>query len=355
MKREVRLSLTLVLLIALTINFISAVEIILSKEDYQPRETLQVEITGNFIDVLTKENILLYEQGTPRSQPVISDLIKQSDTYYFYAVLPNTQNNFSLKIENARYTEAGEEKTETIVKDFKIKTTNDSVLQINPAVIKTSDDFSIKIKSLYKNQDISTSFEDQEESFSLVEDNEKTIVFSIANIDAGDYDLIINDYTIPVFIIKTTIENETEENETEETNQTIPGTNVSKPEDFSELTEEEVEEYIEDLGETEAKSCSDIGFKCEDDEECDGETVSSKDGNCCLGKCEEEKERSFGWVWGILILLILGGGVAFFYLKSKRRIKPKSTDEILEDKQKKFNQRMENKPGEETRGSLGKI
>jgi uncharacterized protein YpmB len=355
MKKEVIL---LFLVLILSFNLILAVEISLSKSSYQPQETLLAEITGNFIDTLTKDNILLYEGTTPRSQPAISDLIKQENIYYFYAVLPNKENNFSIRIENARYTESGVQKTDTIIKDFVIKRTNQSALQINPGVIKTSKDFSIKIKSLYENQDISASFDTQTESFSLVEDNEKTIVFSVLNIDAGKQDLTINDYTIPVFIIGSA-EEEPIINETKnQTNQTISGTNITKPNDFSELSDDEIEEYVEDIGETDDLSCSNIGEDCLNNQECDGEKIASSDSSsCCAGTCKEKKEKSSTWIWGILILLVVVGGIAFFYFKSKKKLKPKSTEEILEKKNKDFGLRMDNKldSGKEIRGSLGKI
>jgi len=359
MKRGISLLSVLVLTLLLILPIISAVDITLSKTSYQPQETLQAEITGNFIDTLTLDNVLLYKEGIPRSQPAISDLIKQGNTYYFYALLPNQEANFSIKIENTKYTESGFQKTDTIIKNFKIKKTNQSALQINPGFIKTNKDFSIKVKSLYENQEITAKFDKQTESFSLVEDNEKTIIFSVSNVNVNvsEYDLTVNDYTIPVFIIKTAgDDSEDDQTPNNITNKTILGTNITKPDDFSKLSDSEIEEYVEELGETDDLSCANIGFECSSNEKCDGEIIASSDSSsCCAGLCKEKKEKSSTWIWGVLILVIVVGGVAFFYFKSKKKLKPKSTKELLERKNKDFGMRMGNEPGKEISGGLGKI
>ena len=332
-----------ILLILLTINIISAVDIKLIKDSYQPLETLQAEISGNFIDTLTINNLGLYKEGIPRTMPSISGITQQGDIYYFYAVLPNQEGNFSIKIENAKYTEAGVQKSTAIIKNFTIIKSNTSVLQINPGFVSTTTDFSIKIKSLYQKQDITASFGEQEQSFSLNEDSEKTLVFSVKNI-TGKKELTINNYKIPVFIINK-IQNQSEiyiptNSSINNTNQTTNQTKIS----IVNLTTEEIKSL----------SCEDIGQVCLDTQECDGETKSSLDGSCCVGTCKEKSTSSYGWVWAILILLAILGAIYFFYLRGKKRLKPKSTDEFLEESDKRFKSRMQNR-NEEVSGKLDKI
>jgi len=342
MKKRV---LPIILLILLTINLASAVEIKLSKESYNPQETLQAEITGNFIS-LSLENVLIYEKNTPRSQPVISDLTKQGNIYYFYAILPNQQGNFSLKIENARYTESGVEKTTAIVKEFTIIKTNTSSLQINPGFVKTSSDFSIKIKALNSNQDINAVFNQQSQNLSLIEDMQKTISFSISSL-IGKYDLKINSYTIPVFIIEKTIVNITLVNQTNQTNinQTNQTTNETKI-NIINKTDDEIKSLY----------CSEFGVECGDNEECNVEIKPSLDSVfCCPGLCVEKKSSgSTGTIIGIVLLIIVVLFVGFIYWRSKKKQKPKSTDEILKDKEKEFQKRMQEQ-GSEVIGKLGKV
>ena len=336
-------SLSLLFIILLVIPAISAIDIKLIKDSYQPLETLQAEISGNFINSLTIENLGLYKEGTPRTMPSISGITQQGDTYYFYAVLPNQEANFSIKIENAKYTEAGVEKTTAIIKNFTIIKSNTSVLQINPGFVSTTNDFSIKIKSLYQKQDITATFGEQTQSFSLNEDSEKTLVFSIKNI-TGKKELKINTYTIPVFIINK-IQNQSEiyipDNSNISNNKTGNETKIST----INLTTEEIK-FL---------SCSDIGEICLDTQECDGTIKPSLDsGSCCVGACKEKSTSSYGWVWAILILLVIGVVIYFFYSRGKKKLRPKSTDEFLEESDKRFKSRMQNK-NEEVSGKLDKI
>ena len=94
--------------------FFSALEINILEQSYDPQETLQAEITGNFL-TLGSKNIFIYRHGIPRPMPVISDLMLKNDIYYFYAILPRTEGNYSLKIEDAEYLVEGKIKTERII------------------------------------------------------------------------------------------------------------------------------------------------------------------------------------------------------------------------------------------------
>lgn len=338
-------SISLLFILLLVIPVISAVEIKLSKTSYYPQETLQAEITGNFIS-LANDNLLIYEQNTPRSQPVISDLTKQGEIYYFYAILPNQEGNFLLKIENAKYTELGVEKTTTITKEFTIIRTNASFLQVNPGFVKTTTDFSIKVKALNSNQNINTIFNQQSQNFSLIEDMQKTLSFSISGL-TGKSDLKIDSYTIPVFIIEKTDLNITLINQTNQTN-------INQTMNISDLNKTQITDYIQNLGETESLSCYDIGKICLDNQECDGETIPSLEGSCCIGNCIEESGSHTGTIIGIVLLIIVILFVGFIYWKSKKKQKPKSTDEILKDKEKQFQERMKEQ-SHEVIGSLGKV
>lgn len=330
----------------LIIPVISAIEIKLSKTNYQPQETLQAEITGNFIS-LNNENILVYEQNTPRSQPVISDLTKQGEIYYFYAVLPNQEGDYSLRIEDARYTEAGVEKTTTITKEFAIIRTNTSSLQINPGFVKTSTDFSIKVKALNSNQEITATFNQQSQNLSLVEDIQKTISFPVSNLN-GKYDLNINSYTIPVFVIEKTIINNTLINQTNQTNFNQTNNNQT-------INETKINIVNKTPDEIKSLYCSEFGTECADNEECNVEIKPALDsGSCCPGLCIEVKKSNTGVIIGIILLIIIIVFVGFLYWKSKKKQKPKSTDEILKDKSKEFQERMQEQ-GKEVIGRLGKV
>ncbi len=325
MKKEI-----IILLFLFLIPSIIAIETSLSKDSYNPQELFQAEITGNFIS-LTSENILIYGSTAVHSTPVISDLTKQGDTYYFYAILPNQQGNFSLKIEDSQYMEAGKIKTQTITKDFIIKQTNDSALSINPGFIVTSEDFTIKVKALNNNQEISAILESTSETkdFSLIEETEKTITFLIQTQETKTTNLKINDYNVPVFILgKTQIpSNESNQSEINQSN----GNNETPKINIENKTQEQIA----------VMDCIDIGKGCLTGEKCEGETVASLDGPCCVGTCVEKKQSSYTWIIGLGIIILILILVWFFYFKAKKRQKPKSTEDILRDKSQRFEDRMQ--------------
>lgn len=198
--KNTKKELALFVILLIFLPFISALEVKLSKSVYSPRETLQAEISGNFLS-LKSENLMIYKQGKVHSEPVLQGLTNQDRIYYFYAILPNEQGNYSLKIENAEYIESGNYKSDPITIDFLINKTNESSLSINPGFIFTNKDFSLKVKALDKNQNIIIKFENQSFNKTLYEESEETISFSIKNIPTKTSSITLGKYSIPVFIV----------------------------------------------------------------------------------------------------------------------------------------------------------
>ena len=205
MKKELILSILILLLLP---SIISAVEIALTKDSYQPGETLQAEFKGNFIS-LKSENIIVYKNNRARYIPVVSDFTKQKETSYYYAILPYEEGNYSLRVENSLYTEAGQEKSGILIKNFTIKKTNQTALSVNLGFVIASKDFSIKVKSVNGNPTVVSRLEltGETKNFSLVEDVEKTLKFSIPATNSTQTSLKINYYNIPVFIIQSSNNN----------------------------------------------------------------------------------------------------------------------------------------------------
>ncbi len=86
-----------------------------------------------------------------------------------------------------------------------------------------------------------------------------------------------------------------------------------------------LENYIPPEEETPlTKTCLELGgIKCSAGEECNTETINAKDGTCCLGTCEEIKESNLGLIIGIILLIIVAGIVAWFFIKKYRGAKKK--------------------------------
>jgi len=89
----------------------------------------------------------------------------------------------------------------------------------------------------------------------------------------------------------------------------------------SEITLNFIKNYIpaEDNNVTISKNCIELnGSICKDNENCQNETIHAKDGNCCLGVCNQTSNNSsstgkiIGWL--ILIVLVL---LVFWFFKKK--------------------------------------
>lgn len=190
----------LIIFIMLFLPLISAITISFSKETYAPQELLQAQITGDFIH-LNPEKIFIYRENKPRPDPVISGLTKQDKIYYFYAVLPNKEGNFSLRMEDVEFIKGGELIKDTIFKNFTIKKAN--TLSINPGFL-FSDDLTIKIKSIRGDSDITAELEGtgQIKTIHLIEDSQEILKFSSENLNSKKTNLKIGSYNIPVFMLE---------------------------------------------------------------------------------------------------------------------------------------------------------
>lgn len=407
----------------LIIPFISAIEVKLSKDSYQPQETLQLQLTGNFI-YLMKENIMIYKEGKVHPEPVISDLTKYNNAYYFYAILPNEEGNYTLRIENAEYFQRGQIIKDPIIINLSVQFKNTSDLSFNPGFVIPDKDIIIKVKSLYRNIPLNTKFEATGESKNifLIEGREELIKFNLPALPPSISKIIINNYEIPVFLIKKL--NETIEEKIEfiplfivgtitddrdysfsviiknagnknltnitfesdiliikpnkldtfekggvkiinitisKTNKTIDSYVKATFSDkelflpiFLNITQNKSNVNIPDVSENISKplNCEDIGNLCIDNQICNGETIGSLEGPCCIGDCIEEKKSGYKNTIGIILIIILLIIIFYITFKIIKKRKLKTSDEILIDKTDKYMKRLR---GEEVRGKLDKV
>jgi hypothetical protein len=91
------------------------------------------------------------------------------------------------------------------------------------------------------------------------------------------------------------------------------------------------------------KTCSDLGGKkCDSskNQRCSIGEVYSLDGWCCKGECKAVSSSSSGWIWGILLLVVAGIVIWFFYKKSKENSR-KEPGQIINQRTEKFKERMD--------------
>lgn len=188
----------------LLISLASAVEIQLSKEVYLPGETLQAEIYGVFIDSLRLEDIGFYRE---RNIPMEYDLLKLSDKYLLYAVLPLKEGDYSLKIKDVSYeTDTGISYSD-IVREFKVEklnSTNETFLSFNPGFIVTKEDFFVNLES-NKNLEVEATFLGEKQNLYLVGGKKQKAYFSIEDvINYTETSVEIHGYSIPVIVFPKT-------------------------------------------------------------------------------------------------------------------------------------------------------
>jgi len=189
--------LAIILFLPLTL----AIEITL-KQEYKPGETLIATIEGNFLSQIKPENILFYSGRA--YIPMIYDLAKIQDKYYLYAILPEKERNYTLIIKNARYYEAGQEKTQDLQFDFLVKG-NSSLFSVNPGFIITNKEFKIKIEAR-KTINLKTKFLNSSEE-TTIPIGTKTLSFSVSPVQGFLFTTLTleafdNKYEVPVAIFK---------------------------------------------------------------------------------------------------------------------------------------------------------
>jgi hypothetical protein len=198
-KRGILLSIVFTLIL---LPSVLGVEINLVKSEYNGWETLQAEINGNFISLANK-NVFIYEEGKVHPEAVLYGLIKRGEVYHYYAVLPNRDGNFSLRIENVQYIQSKKLMNEPIDEKFIIKKANETILSINPGfVIVEDEEFFVRIISYNGNQNVDVSFGDESQTISLIDSVQEKAEFSVLGIEGVETSLSVGDYNIPVFILK---------------------------------------------------------------------------------------------------------------------------------------------------------
>jgi len=87
------------------------------------------------------------------------------------------------------------------------------------------------------------------------------------------------------------------------------------------------------------ESCSDLGGSiCTLTERCDGTSIFTEDGYCCQGNCIAEKEKKSNWIYGLIIIIAVIGGLILLAVYTKKKQK-KSVD-ILKQKESSYQERM---------------
>jgi hypothetical protein len=427
MKKEVGLVISVFIFILVLTSLVSAVTVDLKKSSLSPGETLQVEVTGNFLTTLTKDNFGIYLGNSAHESPVESGLIKSEGKYLFYALVPNVPGSYSLKIEDIEYIESSVQKTDSIVKNFTIVSNNASYISFNPGYIYATESISLVIQAYNADQDIvielpsngykttTKVFEGQTTTvvipitgisgvvktnikvgsysipavivgnstqtpvkvnstrdledlldidpnkfeLTLLEGYENSFEFEIINIYGEFVDLVLNSSNSEIKLNKTKLNSfsgrEVIEFKIKATKDFDGYINISSENDSRKIpilvkvTKNKTQVNYSTAPINVDRTCKAQGgvSSCAENQVCDRETTAS-DGYCCLSGCKT-KSGSSGWIWGIILILILVVGGWYFYDKYK---KSPQNDKTLEKRTELYKHRMS--PGVEVTRGLGK-
>jgi predicted nucleic acid-binding Zn ribbon protein len=168
------------------------------KPSYQQGETIIIKISGDILQEIPSENIEL-KRGHVQV-PFNYEIDKVGLDYFLYGIAPNSQNNYTLIINDIIVKENGL----PTIKNFKqnFSTTSNLVsYSIKPGFIITSSNFVITATSnLNTTTTITTNFPSTRNIVLYPGKNE--IIFSIKDVDAGFTALNLGFYSIPVLIFK---------------------------------------------------------------------------------------------------------------------------------------------------------
>ncbi len=286
------------------------------KNEYKQGETIIAKISGSFFDTIQTSNVLFYRNHV--QIPMEFDIKKINDTYYIWASLVGkTQNNYSIKIENVRYYQAGQLIDDDIIKNFTV--TNDTAyFSVKPGFVISSSDFSIDITNLVDNTinvEINTfNSLSSLSSESVAAGTIKSLSFGVSNINENTFGNIKISYSgleyiLPVLVYGQAPQSPLCGNNIINSGEDCDGTNLSGEScnslDYNSGTLKCKADCTFDvsscLNKSQAKSCI-FTFQCNDDEICDNgicvQVECKKDSDCnsneectdneCVDKEEDE-------------------------------------------------------------------
>jgi len=186
----------------LILPMVSAVNINLN-DNYKPGETLIGTIEGNFLNQLKLDDFYFYSD---RSQiPLVFDSARIQDKYYFYALLPVVERNYTLIIRNAHYYENGREIISDLEKSFTVSG-NVADFSVYPGFLIMKNQSHITLESLNQPLSVSVNFLDSIQDVNVPIAQKKKVkleargieTFTLAEIEISALD---TKYLVPVAIL----------------------------------------------------------------------------------------------------------------------------------------------------------
>jgi len=200
-------SLLIILLIVLPLTSAAEIQITKNSSTFDQGETLIAVASGNFINQVTSNNVLFYQDHT--RVPMIHEVKKVDGDFYIYALLKDKPSgNYSLRIEDISYTVGTETKEDDLISNF-IITNELAEFSTSKGFLTYDEGTSIEIQNLKSSKitvDISTDLTTSETQIELSSGQTKKINFYLntETVNKTFTKIILSSnetsYQIPVFI-----------------------------------------------------------------------------------------------------------------------------------------------------------
>lgn len=178
------------------------------KETYQPGETLIIEISGNILQPISSSDIE-FKRGHILV-PFSYDIKRIGDRYFLYAILPATENNYTLFINNIQTTISGNPAIINFNQSFSISGELISY-SVSPGFFITSKDIQFIIR-LNKDLPETISLDFPAEHQIVLQPGENIIDLSISSVESGFRKINLGIYQIPLLILDETSSGFTQQN-----------------------------------------------------------------------------------------------------------------------------------------------
>ena len=281
------------------------------KDSYLPEETAIITLAGEIVNPISP-TMVEFKRGHVLV-PFDYEMKKLGEQYYIWFVTPKAENNYTLVIKDITTTVSGRAELVTYEKNFSVRG-NLSDYFVRPGIVSTDKDFELTVV-LSGDYDKSIFTKFIETTNMTLKPGENKLEFSIEGIkESALFELIIGKYSMPAYI---TINKP--DKPAGNLTVIIGGINISladtDTENLSEISQEKLN------AERLKHPCYDFsGSTCTADERCNGDTIVSADGPCCVnGICLkiESEGGSLAWLGYLLGAIVIIAGI-FIWIKYKK-------------------------------------
>lgn len=195
------------LMILILIPNVLAISSDLGNKTFQPSETMVIELFGNILEPIEKEDIELKRKNV--QVPWEYDVKRLGDKWFIYGVVPQNENNYSLIINEIATTENGQQtELDHVEKIIVSGTIVDYTLKPGLYITEEEMEFNIFLNEDFP-KEITIDF--PEEHYAVLEPGSNDLKISFSGIEPGFRRINIGMYNIPILVLGEEI-NEVESN-----------------------------------------------------------------------------------------------------------------------------------------------